>query len=189
MDALDTLVLDHQIEYPATLPPPPTGPPIPHHAWEYLDPVTACDWFWQHTLDVPTAGTVHFSRDARYHDLELTRKSVADFGSVTFNVPPSGTVQFVEISNVFRVRIDAARSQLSTQGGLVFDVGRDTHPNYQGRPVLVEITNLGFTPNTVVQWNLSPGDAPPLFAMTPAGVFRFISQATGTTVDTIELRP
>jgi pimeloyl-ACP methyl ester carboxylesterase len=189
MLALDTLVLDHEIEYPATLPPPPTGPAIPHHAWEYLDPVAACNWFAGHTLSVPTAGTVHFSRNARYHDLELTRKSNDAFGSVSFNVPQSGTVRFVGISNVLKVRIDAARSQLSTQGGLIFDVGRDTHPNHLGRPVIVEITNLGFTPSSVVQWNLSPGDAEPHSGPIPGGGFGFYSRATNTAVDTIELRP
>lgn len=187
MFALDTLVLDHAIERPATVPHLPGVPAPPDHAWEYLDPVIACDWFAQQTLVVPTAGTVHFARNARYHDLELTRKLDSDFGSLTFDVPQGGnTVSLSAVSNVLTVRIDAARSQLDMQGAaLNFHVGRDNHPhpNILGRPVLVEIANLGFTPSDVVQSNLSPGDAHPSRQMTSAGIFRFISRATGTTVD------
>jgi hypothetical protein len=72
----------------------------------------ACAWFAQHTLVVPTAGTLHFARDARYHDLELERNATSDFGSVTFDVPAHGDrLRFSGVSNVFRVRVDAARSQ------------------------------------------------------------------------------
>jgi dienelactone hydrolase len=188
MFALDTLVLDHEIEYPATLPPPPApAPPIPDHSWEYLDPVEACDWFAQRTLVVPTSGTAHFSRDARYHDLELTRKIDTDFGSLQFDVPPQDdTVVFSDVYNVRRIRIDATRSRLDTSASVFVDVGRDTHsdPSLIGRAVTIEIVNLGFLP-TVLQLNAPANEQP--HVVHGNGVVTFVSRATGATVDNFEL--
>ena len=131
---------------------------------------------------------MHFSRDARYHDLGLTRKIASDFGSLDFDVQlQSSTVDFSSVTNVREVRIDAVRSQLDTQGSTVtFKVGRDlhSHPNLLGRPVIVEVTNLGFVPTQVVQTNAPQ----PPHVVAGNGFIRFVSTASGTTLDIIELR-
>ena len=157
MQALDTLVLDHEIVMVPTLSPPASGPPIPDHAWEYLDPRSACNWLEQQTLSVPTAGTLHVARDARYHDVELRRRTDADFGTVTFDLPAgASTIQFTGVQNLMRIRIDAARSNLATQlGSLIVNLGRDQHPDFAGEPVTLEVANLGFAPSQVIQWNTS----------------------------------
>ena len=187
MQALDTLVFDHEIVIVPTLPPPASGPPIPDHAWEYLDPRTACNWFEQQTLTVPSAGTLHVARDARYHDLALRRKTGDDFGAITFDLPVGGsTIQFTGIKNLLRIRIDAARSGLATQiGSLIVNLGRDQHPLFVGRPVILEIANLGFIPSQVIQWNTSQQ---PTWTVVD-GVLLLVSTApTGaTTIDNLEI--
>ena len=187
MDALGWLIGDHDIIYPPTLPPPPSGPPIPDHAWEYLDPVIACNWLAGHTLVVPSAGTVHFTRNARYHDLELTRKRNDDFGSLDFVVPPHvDSVSFSDIYNVRKIRIDATRSRLDTSASVFVEVGRDTHPDpaILGRAVVIEVVNLGFTP-TVVQRNAPALQQP--HVVIGNNVVTFVSTATGLTSDEFEL--
>ncbi|MEZ6013753.1 MAG: hypothetical protein R3F49_01450 [Planctomycetota bacterium] len=173
MFALDTLVLDHDIEYAATV----TG--WNPHDWAYLDPGRACAWFLQFTLSTPSAGDLVFSRDARYHDLWLHRKTATDFGTLTFNVAPqANTIQFSGVSNVQSVQVDAALSQLATPGNsLTVRVERDTHPSFPGRPVVIRITNLPFVPTGVIQWNASPA-TPPNFNYVN-GVLSVVSTAAG----------
>jgi len=187
MQALDTLVLDHAIVMVPTLPPPASGPPIPDHAWEYLDPRTACNWLEQQTLSVPTAGTLHVARNARYHDLELRRKTDTDFGAVTFDLPAgASTIQFTGVKNLLRIRIDAARSNLATQGGsLIVNLGRDQHPLFVGRPVIFEVVNLGFVPRDVIQWNTTQQ---PTWTFVDGTLLLVSTAPTGaTTVDNLEI--
>lgn len=182
MSALDTLVIDHAIEER------PTIPGSPAHAWEYLDPVEACDWLAQHALTVPWSGTVIAARDARYHDLELRRKTTSAFGELTFSLPPGDdTISITGVSNVLEVRVDVVRSQLDAQSGeLDIELGRDTHPSYAGRAVVLEVANLGYVPQTVLQLNASPSEQP--LVMHGNGFVRILSRATGTTVDHIVVR-
>ncbi len=182
---LDTLVFDHTIIYqPTQLPQGGNTPPA--HAWEYLDANAACNWFATHTLTVPSSGSLVIARDARYHHLVLTRKTNTDFGRVTFQLPQgSNAITLASVANLQRVRVDAAVSGLSTAGGsLLVTVGRDTHPSYLGRPVVVEVQNLGFAPSVVRQLNSTPS-AQPTWTVT-GGVAAAVSTATGTTSDVLE---
>ena len=96
------------------------------------------------------------------------------------------TIQFTGIKNLLRIRIDAARSGLATQiGSLIVNLGRDQHPLFVGRPVILEIANLGFIPSQVIQWNTSQQ---PTWTVVD-GVLLLVSTApTGaTTIDNLEI--
>lgn len=188
MQVLDASMPLHQLQV-LTAPPsylPTNFPAGLHHAWEYLDEAAVCNWFAQQTLSVPTSGTLHFSQDKRYHDLWLTRKpNNADWGKVTFSLPPqSNTITFTGVSNVLRIRVDAALSSIDTQSGtVIINVGRDTHPSFVGRPVIIELENLGYTPTLVRQWNSL--SAPTWTAQ--GSTFQVVSTAHGVTNDVLEI--
>jgi pimeloyl-ACP methyl ester carboxylesterase len=85
---------------------------VPNHTWDIETAANVCDWLEQHTLTIPTSGTVLAVEDTRYFHFDV-RRTVGGFGKFDWvlDQPANDLV----ISNTFNVtRLTVANGALNT---------------------------------------------------------------------------